>query len=95
VIPASCSQLLFSGYIVVWALVASGQVPADHERTTFAQKLYASRHLIPVVLLILVVLGSIYAASRPRPRPRRSASSARWSISRRRARSRARPSATA
>jgi tripartite ATP-independent transporter DctM subunit len=26
-----------------------------------AQKLYASRHLIPVILLIVVVLGSIYA----------------------------------
>src|SRR6185369_7523212 len=30
------------------------------ERTTFVQKLYASRHLIPVVLLIVLVLGSIY-----------------------------------
>ena len=30
-------------------------------RTTLAQKLHASRHLIPVVLLIALVLGSIYA----------------------------------
>ncbi len=31
------------------------------ETTTLAQKLHASRHLIPVVLLIVAVLGSIYA----------------------------------
>jgi len=35
-------------------------VPAITERTTFTQKLFASRHLIPVMVLILVVLGSIY-----------------------------------
>ena len=36
-------------------------MPAATERTTLAQKLAASRHLIPVMLLILLVLGSIYA----------------------------------
>ncbi len=36
-------------------------MPVIDERTTFGQKLYASRHLIPVVLLIVLVLGSIYA----------------------------------
>jgi tripartite ATP-independent transporter DctM subunit len=35
-------------------------VPAIAQRTSFAQKLAASRHLIPVVLLIGAVLGSIY-----------------------------------
>ena len=36
-------------------------IPAATSRTTLAQKLHASRHLIPVVLLIASVLGSIYA----------------------------------
>jgi len=36
-------------------------VPTIAERTTIAQKLHASRHLIPIVLLIVLVLGSIYA----------------------------------
>src|SRR6186713_163471 len=61
VIPGVMLGLLFSGYIVAWALAHPDQVPVAAERTTFAQKLYASRHLIPVVALILVVLGSIYA----------------------------------
>jgi C4-dicarboxylate transporter DctM subunit len=52
--------LLFSGYIVVWALMHPDRVPATAERTTIREKLYASRHLIPVMLLIAMVLGSIY-----------------------------------
>ena len=61
IIPGIVLATLFSGYIVVWALIHPDRIPAAVERTTFAQKLHASRHLIPVVLLILLVLGSIYA----------------------------------
>jgi tripartite ATP-independent transporter DctM subunit len=60
VIPGILLALLFSGYIVVWSLVHPDRIPAAPESTTFRQKLYASRHLIPVVLLIAMVLGSIY-----------------------------------
>jgi len=45
---------------VVWALVHPDRVPVSRERTTLGQKIYASRHLIPVVVLIALVLGSIY-----------------------------------
>ncbi len=61
VLPGILLATLFSGYIVVWALLNPGKVPAAAGRTTLAQKLYASRHLIPVMLLIVLVLGSIYA----------------------------------
>jgi tripartite ATP-independent transporter DctM subunit len=61
VIPGILVALLFSGYIVVWALLHPTAIPAITERTTLVQKLFASRHLIPVVLLIGLVLGSIYA----------------------------------
>jgi len=61
VIPGILLALLFSGYIVAWALIHPDQIPAVTERTRLAQKLHASRHLIPVVMLIVVVLGSIYA----------------------------------
>jgi len=61
VIPGLLLASLFSGYIVIWALLRPDQVPATAERTTIAQKLHASRHLIPIVLLIALVLGSIYA----------------------------------
>ena len=61
VIPGVLLAALFSGYIGAWALLHPDRIPAATERTSIAQKLYASRHLIPVVLLIVVVLGSIYA----------------------------------
>src|SRR5450432_2451922 len=61
VIPGILLAGLFSGYIVIWALLNPGKIPAAAERTSIAQKLHASRHLIPVVLLIALVLGSIYA----------------------------------
>ena len=60
ILPGILLAVLFSGYIVAWALLHPTQIPAATERTTLPQKLYASRHLIPVVLLIVVVLGSIY-----------------------------------
>ncbi|RCW76134.1 TRAP transporter large permease [Pseudorhodoferax soli] len=61
VLPGLLLGLLFSGYIVVWALRNPHLVPAADAKTTFRQKLAASRSLIPVVLLITAVLGSIYA----------------------------------
>ena len=60
IIPGVLLATLFSGYIVIWALVHPDLIPRITERTSFVQKLYASRHLIPVVILILLVLGSIY-----------------------------------
>ena len=61
VIPGLLLAALFMGYIVVWALFNKDKVPAPDARLSFVQKLYASRHLIPVVSLIVVVLGAIYS----------------------------------
>jgi C4-dicarboxylate transporter DctM subunit len=60
VLPGVLLALLFSGYIMLWALRNPGQVPPRDVKTTLLQKLSASRALIPVVLLIASVLGSIY-----------------------------------
>ena len=60
VLPGIMLALLFSGYIVLWALRHPGLVPPPDAPMSFAQKLNESRSLIPVVLLILAVLGSIY-----------------------------------
>jgi len=61
VIPGVLLTTLFSGYIVIWSLLHPDQIPVIVERTGFMRKLHASRHLIPVVMLIALVLGSIYA----------------------------------
>jgi C4-dicarboxylate transporter, DctM subunit len=60
VLPGILLALVFMGYIVVWALRHPEQVPPADPPTSFGQKLAASRHLIPVVTLIVLVLGSIY-----------------------------------
>jgi C4-dicarboxylate transporter DctM subunit len=61
VIPGIVLACLFSGYIVIWSLLNKDKIPPPDAPTTFGQKLYASRHLIPVVSLIALVLGSIYS----------------------------------
>jgi C4-dicarboxylate transporter, DctM subunit len=60
VIPGIMLACLFSGYIMFWALRNPHLVPPADAPMTFMQKLQASRSLIPVVLLIVAVLGSIY-----------------------------------
>jgi len=60
VLPGVVLATLFSGYIALWALRHPDQIPQADERLSLMQKLSASRSLIPVVLLIAAVLGSIY-----------------------------------
>lgn len=61
VIPGLMLGLLFSAYIVVWSLLRPGRIPAADAGTALRHKLYASRHLVPVVVLIALVLGGIYS----------------------------------
>jgi C4-dicarboxylate transporter, DctM subunit len=60
VVPGLLLAGLFMGYIVVWALLNRSKMPPADPPTTFANRVIATRRLIPVVLLILGVIGSIY-----------------------------------
>ena len=60
VLPGILLAALFSGYVMVWALMNPGKVPRPDRVLSFSEKLHESRHLLPVVLLIAAVLGSIY-----------------------------------
>ncbi len=61
VVPGLLLASLFSGYLVVWALLNPDKVPAADPGMSFKEKLNQSRTLIPVVLLIASVIGSIYS----------------------------------
>jgi tripartite ATP-independent transporter DctM subunit len=61
VFPGILLALLFMGYIIAWALLNPGKVPPADREMTLREKFHESRSLIPVVLLILAVLGSIYS----------------------------------
>ena len=60
-LPGILLALLFSGYLMFWAWRHPELVPPPDAPMSFREKLRESRHLIPVVLLILAVLGSIYS----------------------------------
>jgi C4-dicarboxylate transporter, DctM subunit len=61
VIPGILLAAIFSAYIAVWSLMNAKLIPPADAPMTFAQKLHESRNLIPVVILIAAVLGSIYS----------------------------------
>jgi len=61
VLPGIMLAGLFSGYLIFWALRNPDKVPPADAAMSFMEKLRASGSLIPVVLLIGAVLGSIYA----------------------------------
>ncbi|MCZ2413443.1 MAG: TRAP transporter large permease subunit [Burkholderiales bacterium] len=61
VLPGIMLALLFMGYVIGWALLNRASVPPAEQEPGLREKLWASRSLIPVVLLIAGVLGAIYA----------------------------------
>jgi len=61
VLPGIMLALLFSGYLMFWAWRNPALVPPADAPLSLAGKLRESRHLIPVIALIVAVLGSIYS----------------------------------
>jgi C4-dicarboxylate transporter, DctM subunit len=60
VIPGIMLALLFMTYVGAWALLHPDKIPPSDIKLSFLEKVKASAGLIPAVLLIALVLGSIY-----------------------------------
>jgi C4-dicarboxylate transporter, DctM subunit len=60
VIPGILLAALFMGYVMIWATINRNRMPPADPPTTFANRMAATRRLLPVVLLITGVIGSIY-----------------------------------
>ncbi|MEO0362590.1 MAG: TRAP transporter large permease subunit, partial [Pseudomonadota bacterium] len=60
VIPGLVLALMFSAYIVGWHYIRRDQRPAPEPRMSVGEKFWNSRFLIPVILLVLLVIGSMY-----------------------------------
>ncbi len=61
ILPGLLLMALFAGYVGIWSMVNPEGIPAEKtEALPLAEKLRRSRPLIPVVLLIVGVIGSIY-----------------------------------
>ena len=62
-IPGLVIIALFMGYVIVWSLLHPRGVPDAQERLSFLSKIKRSGRLIPAVLLIVSVIGSIYTGA--------------------------------
>lgn len=60
VIPGLVLIALFMGTIVVWSLANPSKVPPPEPPMTLVERIRAAGRLIPIVLLIVCVIGSIY-----------------------------------
>ena len=60
VLPGILLISLFSGYIIVWALLNPEKTPQETERIPFRERLRRGRNLIPCLILIAFVMGSMF-----------------------------------
>ncbi|WP_434456218.1 TRAP transporter large permease subunit [Stutzerimonas urumqiensis] len=59
-VPGLMLLTIFSGYLVLWSLFNRRSIPDEPERLGFVDRLRRAKLLIPVGLLIIAVIGSIY-----------------------------------
>ena len=60
VIPGIVISALFMGYVVYWAWRYPNLTPPNDISMTFRERMWASRRLIPITGLIVLVMGTIY-----------------------------------
>jgi len=60
VLPGILLIALFSGYIIVWALLNPEKTPQETERIAIAERFRRARNLIPCLILIVFVMGTMF-----------------------------------
>ena len=60
IIPGIMIALIFMGYVIIWSLFNKKEMPSILNNYGFVEKIKKSGQLIPVILLIISVIGSIY-----------------------------------
>ena len=60
IFPGIMLAIIFMLYVVVWSTINKKQMPKISEKFSFIEKIKRSKQLLPVVLLICSVIGSIY-----------------------------------
>ncbi len=60
IIPGIMIALIFMSYVVIWSLINKKEMPKILEEYSFFEKIKRSKQLLPVILLITAVIGSIY-----------------------------------
>ncbi len=60
ILPGIMIAIIFMFYVICWSLINKNQMPKSDENFSFLEKLGRSKQLLPVIILILGVIGSIY-----------------------------------
>ena len=60
IIPGIMIALIFMSYVIIWSLINKKSMPIIIEEYSFFEKIKRSKQLLPVIILILAVIGSIY-----------------------------------
>ena len=60
IIPGIMIALIFMSYVIIWSLLNKKDMPKIIENYSFLEKIKRSKQLLPVMLLIFAVIGSIY-----------------------------------
>jgi tripartite ATP-independent transporter DctM subunit len=60
ILPGIVLILLFSGCIVVWALINPAKTPRESEQLTLRERLRRARNLIPCLVLIVFIMASMF-----------------------------------
>ena len=60
IIPGIMIALIFMSYVIIWSLLNKKVMPKILEEYSFFEKIKRSKQLLPVILLITSVIGSIY-----------------------------------
>ncbi len=60
IIPGIMIALIFMSYVIIWSLINKKSMPQYIENFTFFEKIKKSKQLLPVIILISAVIGSIY-----------------------------------
>ena len=60
IIPGIMIALIFMSYVIIWSLINKKTMPKILEEYSFIEKIKRSKQLLPVIILIVAVIGSIY-----------------------------------
>jgi len=60
VLPGLLLAGLFTGYVMIWSVLRRDRMPPRDPPLAFMERLRAARLLIPLIMLVLVVIGSMY-----------------------------------
>ncbi len=60
ILPGVMIAIIFMFYVIVWSLINKNIMPKSIESFSFIEKFKKSKQLLPVIILILAVIGSIY-----------------------------------